>query len=107
MNSFLPWIKKDPNEIQSQKHLQTVLQQQYKDLGPLSWQEGTIAILFVIMVGLWITRDFSNHPGWEVIFRKEFVDLSKHLIHLKVSFSFLFLVLLRMEQLLYSSDHYH
>ena len=71
--SFLPWIKKDPSEIQSQQHLQTVLRQQYKDLGPLSWQEGTIAVLFVLMVGLWLTRDFPNFPGWEIIFRKEFV----------------------------------
>ena len=48
--SLLPWTKKDPNEVDSQKHLQTVLKDQYKQLGPLSWQEGTISILFVTMV---------------------------------------------------------
>ena len=68
---MLPWIKKDIHAIESQKHLQSVLKEQYKELGSPSWSEYSIAILFIAMVGLWVTRDFSSSPGWEIIFQKE------------------------------------
>jgi hypothetical protein len=48
-----------------------MLTQQYKELGLLSWQEHTIIILFVVVIALWVTRDFSTSPGWDVIFRKK------------------------------------
>jgi len=67
---LIPCRKKDPNVLESQKHLQSVLKEQYKELGSPSWQECTIAILFIVMVGLWVTRDFSGTPGWAIIFRK-------------------------------------
>ncbi len=57
--------------LASQKHLKSVLKEQYKELGSVSWQEYIIIILFVLMVGLWITRDFSTSPGWGIIFPKE------------------------------------
>ncbi len=66
----MPWIKKDKNTLESQKHLQSLLKEQYQELGSLTWKEYIIAILFFIMVGLWITREFSGNPGWEIIFRK-------------------------------------
>ncbi|CAF3031777.1 unnamed protein product [Rotaria sp. Silwood2] len=72
-DELLPWIKVDVNSLESQKHLKSILKEQYKELGSLSWQEYIIAILFFIMVILWITRDFSSYPGWEVIFRKDYV----------------------------------
>jgi sodium-dependent dicarboxylate transporter 2/3/5 len=68
---LLPWIKKDPSVLESQKHLQSVLKEQYKELGSPSWEEYTIIILFIVMVLLWITRDFSPTPGWAIIFPKE------------------------------------
>jgi di/tricarboxylate transporter len=70
---LLPWIKKDANVLESQKHLQSILKDQYKELGKLNWQEYTITILFVIMVSLWITRDFSSYPGWGILFRDEYI----------------------------------
>ncbi|CAF1309623.1 unnamed protein product [Adineta steineri] len=70
---LLPWLKKSKDEIASQKHLQSVLKEQYKELGSPSWQERIVAILFVIMVTLWITRDFSTYPGWEIIFVEGYV----------------------------------
>jgi di/tricarboxylate transporter len=48
-----------------------MLTQQYKELGPLSWQEYTIIILFIVVVALWVTRDFSSFRGWDIIFRKK------------------------------------
>jgi len=71
---LLPWVKKDPNVLKSQKHLQSVLKEQYKQLGSPSWQEYTIIILFVLMVLLWVTRDFSSTPGWAILFPKKFVE---------------------------------
>jgi hypothetical protein len=68
---LMPWIKKDANELESQKHLQSVLKEQYKDLGSPNWPECTIIILFIVMVVLWITRDFSSYPGWGIIFPKK------------------------------------
>ena len=50
-----------------------MLTEQYKELGPLSWQESIIAILFVVAVLLWVTRDFSSFPGWDILFRKKYV----------------------------------
>ncbi|CAM4951021.1 unnamed protein product [Rotaria socialis] len=70
---LLPWIKMDAYDIESQKHLKSVLKEQYKELGRLSWEEYTISILFLAMVILWVTRDFSTYPGWEIIFRKDYV----------------------------------
>lgn len=57
--------------IESRTNLQSILKQQYKELGSFSWQECTIACLFVILVVLWVTRDFSSYPGWDIIFRKK------------------------------------
>ncbi len=48
-----------------------MLKQQYEELGPVNWQEYTIAVLFIVVVVLWLTRDFSSYPGWEILFRKE------------------------------------
>ncbi|CAF1290111.1 unnamed protein product [Rotaria sordida] len=70
---LLPWIKVDPNSLESQKYLKSLLKNQYKELGSLSWQEYTITILFFIMVILWVTRDFSSYPGWGIIFREDYV----------------------------------
>lgn len=68
---ILPWIKTDIHDLESQKHLQSILKQQYKELGNLHWEECTIAFLFLIMVFLWVTRDFSTYSGWEIFFPKE------------------------------------
>ena len=56
--------------MESQKHLLSVLREQYKELGSPVWKEYTIIILFIVMVLLWITRDFSSYPGWGIIFPK-------------------------------------
>ncbi|CAF4098180.1 unnamed protein product, partial [Adineta steineri] len=65
--------RSNANETESRRDLQTLLKQQYKDLGPVSWQEGTVSVLFVIVVLLWITRDFSSVRGWDALFRPNYV----------------------------------
>ncbi|CAF3693680.1 unnamed protein product [Rotaria socialis] len=72
-DQLFQWRKVDASVQESQKHVQSILKQQYKALGSMSWQEGTIIILFFILLILWVTRDFSNINGWSVLFRKEYV----------------------------------
>ncbi|CAF1407806.1 unnamed protein product [Adineta ricciae] len=70
---LLFWLKKDRKAIESQHHLRSVLKKQYAELGSFNWREYIITILFVSMVALWVTRDFSSYSGWKVIFRKDYV----------------------------------
>jgi di/tricarboxylate transporter len=48
-----------------------MLKKQYEELGPVNWQEYTVTVLFIAVVVLWVTRDFSSIPGWGILFRKE------------------------------------
>jgi di/tricarboxylate transporter len=59
------------NQAESRTELNSVIEQQYRELGPLGWQESIVAILFVVAVILWITRDFSSFQGWDILFRKK------------------------------------
>jgi di/tricarboxylate transporter len=70
-NSFFRCKKSGADEVGSRTNLQYILKQQYKQLGPVSWQEYTITILFIAVIVLWVTRDFSSYPGWNVLFQKE------------------------------------
>ncbi|CAF3873070.1 unnamed protein product [Adineta steineri] len=67
---FFRW-KKDKNEHEREKHLQSILKQQYKDLNSLTWQEIIIICLFIILILLWVIRDFSD-DRWLIIFKKEY-----------------------------------
>jgi di/tricarboxylate transporter len=71
MFRFFRCRKATADELESQASVQNILKQQYEDLGPFCWQERTITILFVIVVILWVTRDFSTAPGWGMIFQKK------------------------------------
>jgi di/tricarboxylate transporter len=94
----MPWIKTDANVLESQKHLQSVLKEQYKELGSPNWEERTIIILFIVMIGLWITRDFGTHPGWAIIFSK---GLVKNLRYHRIDHFDFCLVMSQTEQSLY------
>ena len=67
--------KIDGKEKERQRHLQTILNQQYNDLNSLSWQEIIIIFLFIILITLWIIRDFST-DYLLFIFKKELSFLS-------------------------------
>ncbi|CAF1034449.1 unnamed protein product [Rotaria sordida] len=57
----------------SEKHLKVILKRQYRDLGPYNWRERIVTILFIILIVLWVTRDFSSRPGWQIIFREDYI----------------------------------
>lgn len=33
-----------------------------------------MGIVFLVMVLLWVTKDFSSVPGWEVIFQEDYIS---------------------------------
>ena len=39
-----------------------------------SWSEISIAIVFVLMILLWLTKDFSGTPGWEIVFQDGYIS---------------------------------
>ncbi|CAF1083607.1 unnamed protein product [Rotaria sp. Silwood1] len=58
----------------AQADLKAMLIQQYKDLGKPKWSELSVAIVFICMIILWVTKDFSGTPGWEVIFEDDYIS---------------------------------
>ncbi|KAI7811898.1 Solute carrier family 13 sodium/sulfate symporter, partial [Triplophysa rosa] len=45
-----------------------VLQDQYNSLGPISWQEINILVIFILMAVLWFAREPGFMPGWSSLF---------------------------------------
>jgi len=103
INSFFRW-KIDKKEIEQEKHLQSILKQQYQDLNSLTWQEIIITCLFIILILLWVIRDFSD-DRWLIIFKKEFVRINK--ISIENMDLIFYLVMQLMEQLLCLLVHWH
>ena len=79
-------------ETQSaQADMKAMLIKQYKDLGRpkyirkeynvpykidyfCRWSEFTVGIVFACLIILWVTKDFSSTPGWEVIFHHGYIS---------------------------------
>ncbi len=64
------FLYKMPNDIEIDK---TIIDNEYKALGKLSYEEKTVAIIFIITAILWITRVDINFgdfklPGWRNLF---------------------------------------
>ena len=39
-----------------------------------SWNEFSVGSVFILMILLWVTKDFSGTPGWEIIFREKYIS---------------------------------
>ncbi|CAF1241276.1 unnamed protein product [Adineta steineri] len=67
-------FRTDPESQAIQADLKLMLLKQYHDLGRPKWSEISVAIVFCFMILLWVTKDFSGSPGWDVIFRHKFIS---------------------------------
>jgi sodium-dependent dicarboxylate transporter 2/3/5 len=58
--------KKKTSEEQA-KIVREVISIKYKELGPMTFHEGSVLILFIIVVFLWFFRKPEFIPGWAEI----------------------------------------
>ncbi|CAF0883328.1 unnamed protein product, partial [Didymodactylos carnosus] len=71
---FLFQCKSNSQMSETQTALKNLLKTKREELGSIKWSEWTVGILFIIVVVLWVTKDFDTRPGWSVIFRKDYVS---------------------------------
>ncbi|CAF2628108.1 unnamed protein product [Rotaria sp. Silwood2] len=64
----------DPEDREALDDLKAMLVKQYNDLGKPNWSEYTVGIVFIIMIVLWVTREFGETPGWDIIFEDNYVS---------------------------------
>ncbi|XP_055049337.1 solute carrier family 13 member 1 [Misgurnus anguillicaudatus] len=55
-------------QSEKEKNTARMLNNQYKSLGPISWQEIIILVIFILMAVLWFTREPGFMPGWSSLF---------------------------------------
>jgi di/tricarboxylate transporter len=44
-----------------------IINQKYKELGPISFHEMAVCLLFIFLILLWMFRDPQFLPGWATI----------------------------------------
>ncbi|XP_060558891.1 solute carrier family 13 member 2-like isoform X2 [Ruditapes philippinarum] len=49
------------------------VKKEYKALGPVTFPEVMVIVLFVILVTLWVSRDLGGAGGWGNLFKKKYV----------------------------------
>ncbi|CAF0745294.1 unnamed protein product [Rotaria sordida] len=54
--------------------LKAMLIRQYRDLGKPKWSEYTVGIIFIIMIILWVTREFGETHGWNILFKEDYTS---------------------------------
>ncbi|XP_029472095.1 solute carrier family 13 member 1 [Rhinatrema bivittatum] len=70
--NFTEMFKCGKERTAREKASAQVIEEEYKKLGLLSYEEIMTLILFVIMALLWFTRDPGFFPGWASLFPKYF-----------------------------------
>ncbi|CAF0919700.1 unnamed protein product [Didymodactylos carnosus] len=66
--------RSDEETLDGENNLRNMLRKQYSELKTPNWSEYTMGIVFILLILLWITRDFSSTPGWDVIFRPKYIS---------------------------------
>ncbi|XP_063783251.1 solute carrier family 13 member 1 [Pseudophryne corroboree] len=66
--NFREMFKCGKEKTEREKASAKVIMDEYKSLGPVSYQEIMTFILFLIMALLWFTRDPGFIPGWSSLF---------------------------------------
>ena len=70
--------RKNPEALKAVKiqeeNVAKILKMEYKKLGNISFQEGSVALLFFTVIMLWVFRDPRIIKGWGPLFTAEEVD---------------------------------
>lgn len=57
-----------------EKEVKKMIRKKFRDLGPMTFHEGAVLILFIICVLLWFFRDPGFVPGWAHFIKDAHVD---------------------------------
>lgn len=57
-----------------EKEVKKMIRKKFRDLGPMSFHEGAVLLLFIICVMLWFFRDPGFVPGWAHFIEDAHVD---------------------------------
>ncbi|MEE6515971.1 hypothetical protein FKM82_025135 [Ascaphus truei] len=68
--SFKEMFKCSKGKTEREKASAKVIEDEYKKLGSISYQEIMTLVLFILMALLWFTRDPGFIPGWSSLFPK-------------------------------------
>lgn len=49
---------------QGERVVAAVIEKKYKELGPISWHESSVGVLFILVVILWFFRGPGFMEGW-------------------------------------------
>ncbi|XP_023443776.2 solute carrier family 13 member 1 isoform X3 [Dasypus novemcinctus] len=67
-NIFKEMFKCGKTKTVKEKACAAVIKQEYKNLGPIRYQEIVTLVLFIVMALLWFSREPGFVPGWSVLF---------------------------------------
>ncbi|XP_046440679.1 solute carrier family 13 member 5-like [Daphnia pulex] len=83
INLFFAWLwiqylfigfKGQSSDQDREKEVKKMIRRKFRDLGPMTFHEGAVLILFIICVMLWFFRDPGFVPGWAHFIEDAHVD---------------------------------
>lgn len=57
-----------------EKEVKKMIRRKFRDLGPMTFHEGAVLLLFIVCVMLWFFRDPGFVPGWAHFIEDAHVD---------------------------------
>ena len=57
-------IRNRTTDVEAEKEVGRLIRRKYRDLGPMTFHEGAVLVLFVVLVLVWFFRDPQFIPGW-------------------------------------------
>ncbi|KAL5017127.1 hypothetical protein ScPMuIL_006716 [Solemya velum] len=68
----------------SYESVRKYIRKEYDNLGPMSFAEKSVLVIFIILAALWVTRKPEFIPGWGLLFKKGYVGDSTPAILISV-----------------------
>ncbi|KAK6190655.1 hypothetical protein SNE40_002472 [Patella caerulea] len=79
----------DPQRKSNGERVKRVIREQYEALGPVTYAQGSVMSLFLLLVIFWISRDLGGVGGWGDLFRDDYVKDSTPALLLVILLFFL------------------